>query len=252
MGPEPLWQDVSGQLLWGLLALGGATLLPEGSLAARLGLVRGRLGAARIGVALVGFLALSNALHGAVSALGWFEGTTLAEIDRVAREASPLHPGLVWLAMGLAPALGEELLFRGFLLRLLARRWPGALAAAGSAAVFGAAHLDLVQGAAAFALGAYLAALTLRAGSLWPAILCHLANNTLALGGSAGLVPPIGAERPLLAIAIAAALAAGASALWWRERGLWWREPRLQPRLPPADGTAIPRGPHDPPGPDRR
>jgi membrane protease YdiL (CAAX protease family) len=247
MAPEALWRDVQGQALYALLAVAGATLLPGGSLSQRLGLGRGRLGTARLGAALIGFLALSHALHDAVVALGLLEGTTLAEIDKVVREASPLRPLLVWLAVGLAPALGEELLFRGFLLRLLALRWPGAVAVVGSAVLFGAAHLDWVQGASAFLLGAYLAALTQRAGSLRPALLCHATNNSLAVAGSAGLLPalvPDGAGWPL-----AAALALGAGCI-----PLWWRGASLQPCAPPADGMASPRGPHedDAPGPDRR
>jgi membrane protease YdiL (CAAX protease family) len=165
----------------------------------------------------------------------------------VVREASPVRPLLVWLAVGLAPALGEELLFRGFLLRLLTRRWPGAGAVLGSAAVFGAAHLDPVQGVAAFLLGGYLAALTQRAGSLRPALLLHAVNNSLAVAGGAGWLPEVGdLGSPVQAAAgLGLACACLAAAL---------REPRLQPAAPPADGKAIPRGLHevDRSGPDRR
>jgi len=247
MGAEGLWRDVSGQALYVLVAVGGAVLLPGRSLGARLGLGPGRLGAGRGALALVGFLALSHALHGAVVALGLLEGTTLAEIDQVVREASPVHPGLVWLAMALGPAVGEELLFRGFLLRLLASRWSGALAVLGSAAAFGVAHLDWVHGAAAFLLGGYLGALTQRAGSLRPALLCHVTNNSLAVAGSAGLMPELGTLGAAWQIAAALALAGGALAFLLRE-------PRLQAAEPPADGGGVPRGPHedDSSGPDRR
>src|SRR5215470_4156321 len=177
MGPESLWHDVEGQLVYGGFALAAAWILPGRTLAERLGLGRGRLGVGRIAAALVGFLALSNALHGAVVRLDWLEGSSLAAIDDVVRDESPAHPALVWLSVALAPAFGEELLFRGFLLRLLASRWSGAVAVIGSAAVFGIAHLDPVQGTAAFLLGAYLAALAQRAGSLRPTLLCHAVNN---------------------------------------------------------------------------
>ena len=217
------------------------------SIADRLGLGRGRLGAGRIAVAVVGFLALSHALHGAVVWLGLLEGTTLAEIDEVVREVSPAHPALVWLAVGLAPALGEELLFRGLLLRTLASRWPGAIAVLGSAALFGAAHLDLVHGAAAFLLGGYLAAVAERAGSLRPTLLCHALNNSLAVAGSAGLVPELGATG--------SPLAGGRRAR--PRRRLPCRVPAHPPPSapgPPADERAIPRGLHegDQSGSDRR
>jgi uncharacterized protein len=247
MGPEALWRDVSGQVLYVLVAVGGAVILPGRTLTDRLGLGRGRLGAGRIALALLGFLALSHALHGAVVWLGLLEGTTLAEIDQVVRETGPLHPALVWLALALGPALGEELLFRGFLLRLLASRWPGAIAVGVSAVLFGVAHLDLVHGVAAALLGGYLGAVAQRAGSLRPAFLCHVTNNTLAAAGSAGLLPELGTLGA--PAQVAAALALAAAALAFSLRGA-----RLQPPAPPADGGELPRGPHedDSSGPDRR
>ena len=248
MGPEQLWRDLEGQLLFVLLALAGGSLLPARSLSERLGLGRGTLGAARGALALLGFLALSNGLHGAVAQLGLLEGTTLAELDRVAREQSAVHPGWVWLSFGLAPALGEELLFRGVLQRLLALRLRPALAVLGSAAAFGVAHLDLVHGAAAFVLGGYLGAVTLRAGSLRPAILSHAANNTLALAGSLDLLPAvIGTPDSPVAVVLALALAAGCL-------GASLRPARLQAPARAADERA-PHGAETDEhasGPDRR
>jgi hypothetical protein len=230
---EALWRGLEGQLLWALVAVGGALILPGRSLGDRLGLGPGRLGKARGALALAGFLALSNGVHRAVLALGLLEGTTLAELDRVVREASPAQPWLVLLAIGLAPALGEELLFRGLLLRWLATRLPGPAAVLGSAVLFGAAHLDLVHGVAAFLLGAYLGAVAWRAGSVRPPMLCHAANNSLAVLGVQGAVPELGdAGDPWLA-ALALALAALCLAL---ALGL------LQPHTPSADAD---RGPHE-------
>ena len=247
MSPEALWRDVEGQLLYALVAVAGALILPGRTLAERLGLGRGRLGFGRIALALLGFLALSSALHGAVVWLGLLEGTSLAAIDEVVREASPAHPALVFLAVGLAPALGEELLFRGFFLRLFEWRWPGLVAVLGSAAVFGVAHLDLVHGTAAFLLGGYLGAVAQRARSLRPTLLCHATNNSLAAAGAAGWLPELGqlAEPGQLALGFALAAACLALAV---------RGARLQAPAPPADAAGVPRGPHedDPFGPDRR
>jgi membrane protease YdiL (CAAX protease family) len=238
MGPDTLWRDLQGQLFFALLALTGGLLLPGRTLAERLGLGPSELGAGRIGVAVLGFLALSHALHGGVVWLGLLEGGALAEIDRLAREQGPAHPGWVWLALALAPALGEELLFRGFLLRLLALRWRAAPAVLGSAVAFGVAHLELVHGVAAFVLGCYLGALAARAGSLRPAVLSHAANNSLALAGTAGLLPEIGTPGAPAQIGLALALSAGCLAL-----SLW--RPRLQPAPPPADEGGLPRGPNE-------
>ena len=238
MGPDALWRDLQGQLLFVLLAAGGSVLLPGRTLAERLALGPGRLGAGRVLVAVLGFLALSNALHGLVAWLGLLEGGTLGEIDRAARAHGPTHPVWVFVAFAIGPALGEELLFRGCLQRLLALRWPGAGAVLGSAAVFGAAHFDLVQGAAAFVLGGYLGALAARAGSLRPAILSHAANNTLAVAGSMGLLPELATSAAPAQIALALAISAACLALLLRRT-------RLQPASLPADETGIPRGPNE-------
>jgi membrane protease YdiL (CAAX protease family) len=99
--------------------------------------------------------------------------------------------------------------------------------------LFGAAHLDLVHGVAAFLLGAYLGAVAWRAGSVRTPMLCHAANNSLAVLGVQGAVPELGgAGDPWLA-ALALALAALCLAL---ALGL------LQPRTPSADPE---RGPHE-------
>jgi membrane protease YdiL (CAAX protease family) len=151
----------------------------------------------------------------------------------VAREASAEAPLLVLLALGLAPALGEELLFRGLVLRLLATRLGGPAAVLGSAALFGAAHLDPVHGAAAFFLGAYLGAVAWAGGSVRTPVLCHAANNTLAVLGAQGWVPEPGPPGDPWLAALALGLAAACLAL---ATGL------LQRRFPPADRE---RGPHE-------
>jgi membrane protease YdiL (CAAX protease family) len=235
MGPGALGQDLAGQLVFVLLAAGGARWLPGRSLGEQLSLGPARLGARQVALALLGFLLLSNALHGLVAWLGALGGTTLDEIDRVAREQSGVNPGWLWLAFALGPALGEELLFRGFLQRLLALRWPGAPAVLLAALVFGLAHLDAVQGSAAFVLGAYLGALTARAGSLRPAILAHVANNSLALAASAGALPAVQVPQSpaWLALVFLGAGVCLAGSL---------RAP-LQPPSPPADEMRTPQGP---------
>jgi hypothetical protein len=248
---EWLWRGLELQLLWALLALGGALLVPGGALPVpgagrrlcdRLGLGPGRLRPAGLALGLVGFIALSNGLHRAIVALGGLEGTALAELERLVREASARDAALALLVIGLAPALGEELLFRGFLLRWLASRVRGPAAVLGSAALFGAAHLEPVHAAAAFVLGVYLGTLGWRAGSVRAPMLCHAANNTLAVLGARGLVPQPGPAGDLwlagLALAVAAACLALASGL-------------LQPRPPPADPERGPDEGHSS-GTDRR
>src|SRR5262245_12733062 len=230
---DALWRSLEGQLIWAPVALAGSLILPGRSLGERLGLGPGRLGLPRLALALAGFLALSNGLHRAIVALGLLEGTSLAELYRVARETSRGSPALVLLAIGLAPALGDGLLFRGFVQRWLATRLAGPAAVLGSAALFGLAHADLVHGGAAFLLGAYLGAVAWGAGSLRAPMLCHAANNVLAVLGVRGVVPELGdpADPRWAALALALAAACLAAALG-----------SLQPRPPPADPR---RGPDE-------
>lgn len=88
---------------------------------------------------------------------------------------------LAVLAIALAPAVCEEVLFRGALLRGLAARIPPLAALLISSAMFSAYHFKLVQMPATFTLGLVLGVLALRAGSILPAVIAHLLNNTMVL-----------------------------------------------------------------------
>lgn len=77
---------------------------------------------------------------------------------------------------GLAPFF-EETLFRGFLLPVLARRWPMAWALLGSALLFGAIHLQPLGLPTLSALGLVLGLAMRRTGSLWTPILVHACWN---------------------------------------------------------------------------
>lgn len=94
---------------------------------------------------------------------------------------------LAVLVTTVAP-LVEELIFRGVLLSALLSRMRAVLAVPASALVFGVAHLADFGFAwhaipALVGLGLVLAWLRLRSGSLWPAVVAHAVNNTLAVAG---------------------------------------------------------------------
>ncbi|MAE95293.1 MAG: hypothetical protein CL910_11585 [Deltaproteobacteria bacterium] len=188
MGDERLLAAMLGQLIWLALALAGAAWL-GGPLSERLGLVPSRLPWRWVVVALVGFLCLSAAADAGLRTLALREGGRLGEIDELVRDTrAALAASLV--ALGLLPALCEELLFRGFALRALEGRFATWVAVTGSSVLFGLAHADLVHGGAAFVLGLYLGVVAVWAGSVVPAILCHAANNLYGIAALAGLAPP--------------------------------------------------------------
>jgi membrane protease YdiL (CAAX protease family) len=92
--------------------------------------------------------------------------------------------GLSWVSIlgtilfgGIAVPFAEELLFRGVLYRFLREQWGVWIGALVSAALFGAAHLDL---SVAAGIGGLVCALLYeRSKSLWPSILIHAVNNSL-------------------------------------------------------------------------
>ena len=89
-----------------------------------------------------------------------------------------------WLYVGaaLAPALCEELLFRGALLSALRRAGSDRMAVVVSAVAFSMMHMNVHQMPTTLVLGVVLAALVIRSGSVWPAIVLHALHNGLALG----------------------------------------------------------------------
>lgn len=84
------------------------------------------------------------------------------------------------LVLALLPALCEEVLFRGVLLRALAPFSPGAALLVSSLA-FGAFHFSAFKFVPTTTLGVLLGALLLRAGTSWAPIVAHFVNNALVL-----------------------------------------------------------------------
>jgi uncharacterized protein len=114
------------------------------------------------------------------------------------------------LAIAAVPALCEELTMRGVLARSLSSLG-GPLAVVISAAVFAAFHMSAIRFGPTLALGIALGAMTLRTGTIWPAVVAHLFNNAAALlvAGGAITAPAWLASHPDLGLA-AAVLVAGA------------------------------------------
>lgn len=90
---------------------------------------------------------------------------------------------MLFLAAVVTAAVCEEFLFRGLILQLLRRRSGWIPAVVGSAMLFAAYHLNPVVLLPVALVGAYLAVLVWRSGSLYPAIVAHGLNNGLALFG---------------------------------------------------------------------
>jgi len=84
------------------------------------------------------------------------------------------------VAVVMAPVF-EEIVFRGFLFRGLANSWGWVWGALASAAIFGAAHLQLDVFLPLAALGFVLAWAYKKTGSLWTCITMHALFNLIAV-----------------------------------------------------------------------
>lgn len=100
--------------------------------------------------------------------------------------ALPVNAVLGLLCVCVAPALGEELMFRGVILGSYRDRG-GVKAVLLSAIIFALGHFNLAQFVHQFILGAILAYIVLSTDNLWYAAAVHFLNNVLAL--FLGLVP---------------------------------------------------------------
>jgi uncharacterized protein len=188
-------------------ALIGALLSPE-RLADRL---RTRVTGLRWGLLpamVLGILALSNVLDGVLSLWGLTDEGTLKLMTDVIGKARGADLALVLVVLALGAGLAEELFFRGFLQTRLAQRFSPAAAIALAALCFGIMHLDRVHAPVAALLGLYLGWITERAGSIVPAIIAHVVNNSMAVLGARWPIPESdGLRLSLLAISIVVAVA---------------------------------------------
>jgi len=173
-----LWRALALQMFWLGLALSIARER-GGALHARLGLVRGQLGALQLAASVCGTLALSGALAFAVAEIGIPPRSSLGRLDAAASAAATESPWLLLIAFGIAPGVCEELLFRGALQRSL-EVWLGGWCVGVTALAFALVHLDPLHTPAALPLGLYLGALAWRARTTWLPIFCHVANNCAA------------------------------------------------------------------------
>lgn len=115
------------------------------------------------------------------------------------------------LLIGGAPAVCEELLFRGYIQTRLTRRFPAWVGILVASLLFAAFHLDPVHVIAVFPLGIWMGWLAYRSGSILPAMLAHLVNNVLSVVAIAMLpeedvdtlaLPPLALTLSVLGIGV--------------------------------------------------
>jgi sodium transport system permease protein len=152
---------------------------------------------------------------------------------------APMPLWVVWIVIGLTPAICEELFFRGLVFSGLRRlgAWPAVLV---TALLFGLAHASIYRLMPTFVLGVILGLLRWRSGSIVPGIVMHATNNALigtlaqrpdlavwlGMEGSTGALPwgPVFGGTALTAAAL--------GALWWSTAAAELRPPVLAERAP--------------------
>jgi sodium transport system permease protein len=162
-------------------ALLGAALLRQ-PLAATLGLRRpdGRTAVLALAIGAA-FWAASLGVF-SLQSLAWplppayLEG--FRRIHAALRPAGPLDAVVSVLAIAVAPAACEEILFRGAVQPSLQRRLPAWAAVGVTAILFAAVHWDPYRTLFAVAAGVGLGLVRLRSGSVVPPLLAHAALNT--------------------------------------------------------------------------
>jgi uncharacterized protein len=144
----------------------------------RLRLVPTDVSAGAVLMMVLGVLTLGQSLESLSVVLGVGEGGAMGMFRRVLTGISGIDLLLAVLVIGILAPFGEELFFRGFMQTRLRERWGVRATVTASALCFAALHLEWVHAALAFVLGLYLGFVTEASGSIRPAILCHLVNNT--------------------------------------------------------------------------
>ncbi len=135
-----------------------------------------------IGLAIVGSLGLGGLLTYAQTL--WQDATHLAPpagLNGLLGIHSWASGILLVLGAAIVPAICEETAFRGLVMSGL-ERWGGRVAVVVTTLLFAAYHFEPYGIPTYLVLGAFLAWLAWRSGSILPGIAAHATNNLLALG----------------------------------------------------------------------
>lgn len=180
-----------------------------------------------------------------------FKGMDVNETLAPLGEAAPLW--LLILVVAVAPAIGEEVVFRGVIGRGLIARHGLMAGVAMTSLMFAAVHIHPAHAIALLPLAFFIHLVYLATRSFWAPVLLHLLNNSLAavllhfasgLEGS-GLEDEEAMPLPLVIVS-AAIVAASAFALWksrleYRREGdgSLWNPGYDTIEVPPAEVGAV-------------
>ena len=119
-----------------------------------------------------------------VQAFDWVLETIGYPVEKGLGQSTPTSVGgyfYALFALGIVPAIGEELIFRGIVLNGMRQRFSTTKAVLLSAALFMLFHGNLQQLIYPFVLGVVLGFVFVRTGSLMLSIILHLTNNFIVI-----------------------------------------------------------------------
>lgn len=183
LAPDEILRGLRGLIATALASsaalLGTCWLATRRLTLAQLRLVPARERGRDLAVAIVGVLALGQALDSLTIIAGVAERGTMQAIRQALSGVS--GPDLFAAVLVIGPIAGtaEEVFFRGYMQSMLRARWPAAVAIVVTSVGFALLHFDWVHGVLAFALGLYLGLCTEVTGSALPAVAGHVVNNSL-------------------------------------------------------------------------
>jgi membrane protease YdiL (CAAX protease family) len=182
---------------------------------AALRLLPGRETGPILAAAVLGMLALGQALDSATMLVGLGHRGSMPAIRHALTgiDGSELFGAVV--VLGLMAGAAEELFFRGYMLSRLRLAWRPGPAIFATSVAFGLLHMEWIHAAMAFVLGVYLGVLTERTGSALPAVVCHVVNNSVftVLTAVTGTIDGRRVNAILLVISVVLFLASAAVVL---------------------------------------
>lgn len=134
-------------------------------------------GLATLGVVGLGFLVDESVYLLYRTDPAFFSPAGLDLFNQMFKEASPAVFWMLTIVVTLGPGIGEELFFRGLMMRSLLSTGRAVSAVGLSSLLFGLIHFDVLQSPGAAIIGVYLGVVTLRSKSIYPAMIAHGVNN---------------------------------------------------------------------------
>ena len=178
---------------------------------ATLRLMPGRESGADLAAAVLGMLGLGQALDSAAMLAGLGRQGSLPAIRNALTgiQGGELFGAVV--VLGIFAGGAEELFFRGYMQTRLRGAWRSAPAIVATSIAFALLHMEWIHAAMALVLGVYLGVLTERTGSALPAMVCHIANNSVFTVATAavGTVEDHRTNGIMLAMGVVVFLTAG-------------------------------------------